>query len=143
MLGRTSIAMAIVSVAFVISQRSVAQTQCTDPDPIQGPVSCVGGKGCSDYTAWEPMPVNYGEGYFWIGQIVSCPGNNSCKVTNWIGPGDPCYGTDLRKKETRDQFAELSLSQNAIIADCQGHARQYRSLAAAGPGRDFGRDVSR
>jgi len=73
MLARKSIAIALVSVAFLVSQRSVAQaSECTS-NPDYGNVPCQG-HGCSGYYAWLPMPVDYGEGTFWVASKASCPG---------------------------------------------------------------------
>jgi len=93
---------------------------------------CTGGISCTGMVRGE-VADNIGEGTYWYPHKFSCPTGYGCSVTVWQTDGGQCIGTELRKKETRDQLAELALSRNVIIADCQGYYRQYHSPAPVVP----------
>ena len=100
--------------------------------------------GCTDYTVWLPKYENYGEGFAYYPYRTSCTGHPECYATDWITDYETiCYGTELKKSGTLDQLAELAFDHTVIVADCQGHFRQYGIAVSLRPTREYGKEVLR
>src|SRR5512146_2398236 len=126
MLRRKLIFIAFLLTAWVLPQRSIAQSEMCTTDPLYGPVNCQGGGSCMNYSAWLPKYENYGEGFAWYPSRTSCPNHPECYATDWTTDYENfCYGTELQKRETLNQLAELASDGSVIVADCQGHFHQY------------------
>jgi hypothetical protein len=145
MLRRKLIFIAILSIAWLLPQRSIAQSgeMCTT-DPNYGPVDCQGGTGCTNYSVYLPMYENYGEGFAWYPSRTSCTGHPGCYATDYTTDYETfCYGTELKKRETLNQLAELASERSVIVADCQGHFHQYGITGSLQPTRAYGKRVLR
>jgi hypothetical protein len=121
---------ALAAAILIPAVSSAQDTRCGDATIEYQ--SCSGGISCSGLVRGE-VADNSGDGTYWTPQKFMCPTGFGCSVTVWQTDGNGCIGTELRKKETRDQLAELASSRNVIIADCQGYYRQYRKPSPAVP----------
>ena len=116
---------AAISSTLALAQHSFAQDSICSMEYQDEYVNCSHGTGCVG-TVFTAVPANEGYGYWWNPTKQMCSIGTGCYVWVYNTDYDYCIGSQLRSQKTLDQLAQLALTRSVLIADCQGHYRQYR-----------------